>query len=57
MTDVYTSEVYEGLDGELYIEFPDDLIKDLGWDETTKLIWDVTEEKTTLRKVVDDEEV
>ena len=57
MTDVYTSEVYEGLDGELYIKFPDDLIKDLGWDETTKLIWDVTEEKTTLRKVVDDEKV
>jgi|688.fasta_scaffold425741_4 hypothetical protein len=57
MTDIYTAEVCEGLDGELYIKFPDDLIKDLGWDETTKLIWDVTEEKTTLRKVVDDEEV
>jgi len=57
MTDVYTAKVYEGLDGELYIKFPDGLIKELGWDETTELIWDVTEEKTTLRKVVSDEEV
>jgi len=57
MTNIYTAEVCEGLDGELYIEFPDGLIKDLGWDETTELIWDVTEEKTTLRKVIDDEEV
>jgi len=57
MTDVYTAKVYEGLDGELYINLPDGLIKELGWDETTELIWDVTEEKTTLRKVVSDEEV
>ena len=57
MTDIYTAKVYEGLDGELYINLPDGLIKELGWDETTELIWDVTEEKTTLRKVVSDEEV
>ena len=57
MTDIYTAKVCEGLDGELYINLPDGLINELGWDETTELIWDVTEEKSTLRKVVSDEEV
>jgi hypothetical protein len=57
MTDVYIVKVCERLDGDLYVQLPDGLIKDLGWDETTELIWDVTEEKTTLRKVVRDEEV
>jgi hypothetical protein len=41
--------------GELYIELPDDLMKEMGWDETTELVWTVADDGTIgLRKRIDD---
>jgi bifunctional DNA-binding transcriptional regulator/antitoxin component of YhaV-PrlF toxin-antitoxin module len=37
----YTSIVQEDENGELYIVIPADLIKELGWDEGTVLVWTI----------------
>lgn len=34
-------EVKEDEHGELYIELPPTLLKDMGWDENTELVWTV----------------
>lgn len=35
----YISKIYEGPDGEVYIDLPDELIEATGWTELTDLIW------------------
>lgn len=47
--------VQEDENGELYIELPDELMEEMGWDENTELVWTVTEDGTIgLRKRIDD---
>lgn len=46
----YISKIYEGPDGEVYIDLPDELIEKTGWTELTDLIWVIEEDKVTLRK-------
>ena len=41
--------------GELYIELPDDLLEEMGWDIDTELVWTVYDDgKIGLRKRSDD---
>lgn len=37
----YIVEVQENQDGELFIEFPDEIIEELGWQEGDILSWDL----------------
>jgi hypothetical protein len=47
--------VKEDEQGELYIELPDELMEEMGWDENTELVWTVYDEgKIGLRKRTDD---
>lgn len=47
--------VKEDEHGELYIELPNDLMREMGWDETTELVWTVADDGTIgLRKRIDD---
>lgn len=47
--------VQEDENGELYIELPDDLLEEMGWDENTELVWTVADDGTIgLRKRTDD---
>jgi len=41
MTDkkVFTSIVKEDINGECYLEFPQELLNQMGWDEETLLEW------------------
>ena len=41
MSTNYIIEIQEDQDGELFIELPDDLIEELGWEEGDVLSWDV----------------
>ena len=36
--------IQEDENGELYIELPQDLLEELGWDYTTDLIWTVNDD-------------
>jgi hypothetical protein len=47
--------VKEDEQGELYIELPDELMEEMGWDENTELVWTVYDDgKIGLRKRTDD---
>lgn len=47
--------VKEDENGELYIELPDELMEEMGWDENTELVWTVADDGTIgLRKRTDD---
>ena len=47
--------VKEDENGELYIELPDELMEEMGWDENTELVWTVYDDgKIGLRKRTDD---
>ena len=47
--------VKEDAEGELYIELPDELMEQMGWDEDTELVWTVYDDgKIGLRKKTDD---
>jgi len=47
--------VKEDEHGELYIELPDELMEEMGWDENTELVWTVYDDgKIGLRKRTDD---
>lgn len=54
MTNNYIIEVQEDQDGELFIELPDDLIEELGWEEGDVLSWDVQGEGIVLSKINDE---
>lgn len=47
----YIIEVQETQDGELFIEFPDEIIEELGWLEGDVLSWDVKGEGIILSRV------
>ncbi len=47
--------IQEDENGELYIELPDDLLEEMGWDYTTDLTWTINDDGTiALRKTTDD---
>jgi hypothetical protein len=47
--------VKEDDNGELYIELPDELMEQMGWNEDTELVWTVYDDgKIGLRKKTDD---
>lgn len=47
--------VKEDDSGELYIELPDELMEQMGWNEDTELVWTVYDDgKIGLRKKTDD---
>jgi bifunctional DNA-binding transcriptional regulator/antitoxin component of YhaV-PrlF toxin-antitoxin module len=47
----YIIEVQEDQDGELFIEFPDEIVEELGWEEGDILSWDVKGEGIVLSRV------
>ena len=49
----YVVEVQESENGELFIEFPDELIDELGWKEGDILNWDLKGEGIVLSNVHD----
>jgi hypothetical protein len=47
--------VKEDENGELYIDLPDELMEEMGWDIDTELVWTVYDDgKIGLRKRTDD---
>lgn len=51
----YSVEVKEDDAGDLYIDLPDELVKEMGWDIDTELVWTVHDDgKVSLRKRSDD---
>jgi antitoxin component of MazEF toxin-antitoxin module len=54
MKDKYTVDVQEDKDGELFIEFPADLLNQMGWHEDTLIEWLVGEDGSVLIKEVKD---
>lgn len=54
MTD-YIIEVQEdNITGELFIQFPDEIIEELGWQEGDVLQWNLKGEGIILKKINDD---
>ena len=49
----YIVEIQESDQGELFIEFPDELIDELGWQEGDILNWDLKAEGIVLSKLHD----
>ena len=49
----YTLQVQESEDGELYLEFPEDVIKTLGWHEDDVLEWTYASDHLILKKIDD----
>ena len=49
----YIVEIQESDQGELFIEFPDELIDELGWQEGEILNWDLNGEGIVLSKLHD----
>jgi hypothetical protein len=49
MNENYIGEVVE-VDGEMFLEFPLDLIERLGWDEQTLLEWIIEDEQILLKE-------
>jgi hypothetical protein len=47
----YIIEVQEDQDGELFIEFSNEIIEELGWQEGDLLSWDVKGEGIVLSRV------
>ena len=55
MNEITKLIVKEDAEGELYIELPDNLLEEMGWDENTELVWTVADDGTIgLRKRTDD---
>jgi len=50
----YIVEVQESDNGDLFIEFPDDLIDELGWQEGDILNWDLKGGGIVLSKLNDE---
>jgi hypothetical protein len=47
-----TTVIKEDENGELYIEFPEGFIQELGWDENTDLIMEVNKNKEIILREV-----
>ena len=48
--DRYIGNVVEDEDGELLLEFPIELLNQMGWDEGTMLEWMIEEENIVLKE-------
>jgi len=52
---VYTVEVQEDKDGELFIEFPVELLNQMGWAEDTLIEWLIGDDgKVTIKEFKED---
>ena len=47
---MYITEVKQDIDNELYIELPEELINQLGWNLETELEWIIEEDRIYLKK-------
>lgn len=56
MSDRYIGNVVEDENGELLLEFPVDMLSQMGWDEGTLLEWMVDEEERVYLKEAEDGE-
>jgi hypothetical protein len=56
MKDKYTIEVQEDTDGQLFIEFPAELLNQMGWHEDTLIEWLVGDNGSVSIKEVKDVE-
>lgn len=54
--DRYIGNVVEDEDGELLLEFPVELLNQMGWDEGTLLEWMIEEENIILKEANKDGE-
>ncbi len=54
---MYISEVKQDIDNEMYIELPEKLINELGWNLETELEWIIEEGKVYLKKKEEQKEV
>ena len=54
---MYISVVKQDIDDELYIELPEELINELGWNLETELEWIIEEGKVYLKKKEEQKEV
>lgn len=54
---MYITEIKQDIDNEMYIELPEELINELGWNLETKLEWIIEEGKVILKKKEKKEEV
>jgi len=50
----YIIEIQEDQDGELFIEFPEEIIEELGWQEGDILSWNLKGEGIVLSKLNDE---
>lgn len=50
----YIIEVQEDQDGELFIEFPEEIIEELGWQDGDILSWDLKGDGIVLSKLNDE---
>jgi bifunctional DNA-binding transcriptional regulator/antitoxin component of YhaV-PrlF toxin-antitoxin module len=50
----YIIEVQEDQDGELFIEFPEEIIEELGWQEGDILSWNLKGEGIVLSRLNDE---
>ena len=50
----YIIEVQENQDGELFIEFPEEIIEELGWQDGDILSWDLKGDGIVLSKLNDE---
>ena len=50
MSDTYIGKVVEDDNGELLLEFPVEMLKQMGWDEGTLLNWMIEEENIVLKE-------
>lgn len=50
MSEKYIGNVVEDENGELLLEFPVELLKQMGWDEGTLLEWMIEEENIVLKE-------
>jgi bifunctional DNA-binding transcriptional regulator/antitoxin component of YhaV-PrlF toxin-antitoxin module len=50
----YIIEIQEDQDGELFIQFPEEIIEELGWQEGDILSWDLKGEGIVLSRLNDE---
>ena len=54
MSEQYIGNVVEDENGELLLEFPVEMLNQMGWDEGTLLEWMIDEEENVILKEADD---
>ena len=54
---MYITEIKQDIDNEHYIELPEELVNELGWNLETELEWIIEEGKVYLKKKEEQKEV